>query len=83
MADALIDLIGAILSNPVLRWILAGILVTYMGSCIVKPYRICKACNRSKESHSSTFKGAFGPCRACKGVGHHVRVGARILGRKL
>ncbi|MFI7644297.1 hypothetical protein [Nonomuraea sp. NPDC049400] len=83
MVDALINLIDAILGNPVVLSILAGAAVTYVASCVVKPYKICKACNRSKESHSKLYKGAFGPCRACKGAGHHVRVGARILGRKL
>ncbi|MFG3442720.1 hypothetical protein ACGF0J_36230 [Nonomuraea sp. NPDC047897] len=54
----------------------------YLTSCAFHPYMKCKQCNRSKESHSTTFKGAFGKCRTCNGVGHHVRWGARVLGRK-
>ncbi|MEV0597614.1 hypothetical protein [Nonomuraea cavernae] len=57
-------------------------LAVYFGSCYFHPYRKCKACNRSKESHSTTFKGAFGKCRACNGRGHHIRLGARILNQK-
>jgi excinuclease UvrABC ATPase subunit len=56
--------------------------VVYMASCYFHPYQRCKTCNRSKELHSTTFKGAFGKCRACKGVGHSVRLGAKILNRK-
>ncbi|GGO71131.1 hypothetical protein GCM10012289_36140 [Nonomuraea cavernae] len=54
----------------------------YLLSCHYHPYMKCKTCNRSKESHSTTFKGAFGKCRACDGRVHHVRFGARILNRK-
>lgn len=56
-------------------------LVVYLGSCISHPYRACKACGRSKESHSKMFKGAFGRCPSCRGRGHHVRWGARMLGK--
>ena len=83
MADALISLIGSILGNPAALAFIVGYIVVYMGTCIVKPYRVCKACNRSKETHSKLFPGAFGACRACSGRGHHLRLGARILGRKL
>lgn len=63
--------------------IIAGIAVVgYLISCAFHPYMKCKACNRSKESYSETFKGAFGKCRTCNGKGHHVRWGARFLGRK-
>lgn len=75
MVDLLTD-------SPILLLALATAAV-YMISCVVHPYRVCKTCNRSKETHSSTFKGAFGPCRSCQGRGHHLRFGARILGRKL
>lgn len=68
--------------EPILLLVLA-VAVVYMGSCLVHPYKACKACKRSKESHSTLFKGAFGACRSCKGVGHHLRFGARLLGRKL
>jgi hypothetical protein len=64
-------------------WLVLAIVVVYLGSCAAHPYRACKACGRSKESHSSLFKGAFGPCPSCKGRGHHLRLGARLLGRKL
>lgn len=83
MADALISLVGSILGNPAVLSLIVGAAAVYMGSCVVKPYRACKACKRSKESHSTLFRGAFGRCPACKGVGHHLRFGARILGRKL
>lgn len=83
MADALINLIGSILSNATALSLIVGAAVVYMGSCIVKPYRACKACHRTKESHSTLFKGAFGACPSCRGVGHHLRFGARLLGRKL
>gem|GEM_PF-4733392 len=63
--------------------ILVGILIIgYLISCAFHPYMRCKTCNRSKESHSTTFNGAFGKCRACHGKGHHIRRGARLLGRK-
>ena len=54
----------------------------YFVSCYFHLYKTCKTCNRSKESHSTTFKGAFGKCRACNGAGHSVRFGAKILNRK-
>jgi hypothetical protein len=73
------DLIAA---HPALFFTLVAVAV-YLGSCVVHPYKGCKACKRSKESHSTLFKGAFGACRACGGRGHHLRLGARILGRKL
>lgn len=68
--------------DPLLTLALVVVAV-YLGSCMVHPYVRCSSCNRSKESHSTVFKGAFGPCRACNGRGHHLRFGARILGRKL
>jgi hypothetical protein len=81
--DALIHLIVNILNNPAALALVTGVIVVYMSSCIVKPYRICKACRRTKESHSKIFKGAFGACRSCRGRGHHLRLGARMLGKKL
>lgn len=68
--------------DPVLLLALV-LVVVYMGSCLVHPYMRCSRCNRSKESHSMVFKGAFGACRACNGRGYHLRFGARLLGRKL
>lgn len=65
-----------------LVWFAIVMAVVYLGSCYFHPYMKCPRCNRSKESHSTTFKGAFGKCRACGGVGHSVRFGAKILGRK-
>jgi len=67
--------------HPLFTLILIFIVV-YMGSCVIHPYVRCRACNRSKESLSRTFRGAFGPCRSCKGRGHHLRFGARLIGRK-
>lgn len=61
--------------------LVALIAAVYLGSCAVHPYRPCAACGRSKESHSAMFKGAFGPCRSCAGRGHHVRWGARLIGK--
>lgn len=83
MADALINLIGALLSNRAFWAFIIGYIVVNVLSCIVKPYKVCKACNRSRETHSTIFPGAFGSCRACKGVGYRLRFGARILGKKL
>lgn len=83
MTDALINLIGSILGNSAALSLFVGAAVVYVGSCIVHPYRACKACKRSKESHSTMFRGAFGACRTCNGRGHHLRFGARVLGRKL
>lgn len=83
MADALISLIGSILGNRAALALIVGVAIVYAVSCRVHPYRACKACRRSKESHSTLFKGAFGGCRACGGRGHHLRLGARILGKKL
>lgn len=60
--------------------LVALIIAVYLGSCAVHPYRPCAACGRSKESRSQMFN-AFGPCRSCSGRGHHVRWGARILGK--
>lgn len=71
-----------IADNPILFFALISAAV-YLGSCAIHPYRACKACKRSKESHSTLFKGAFGTCRSCKGRGHHLRFGARLLGRRL
>jgi len=59
-----------------------AVLVVYFGSCYFHPYMKCKTCNRSRESYSTTFKGAFGKCRSCDGRGHHIRFGARVLNRK-
>lgn len=67
--------------HPLLTLALIMIAV-YLGSCLIHPYRRCRSCNRSKESHSTLFKGAFGKCLSCRGVGHHIRWGARLLGRK-
>jgi hypothetical protein len=67
--------------HPVLVITLVALGV-YLVSCFVHPYMKCSNCNRSKEHHSSTFKGAFGTCRACGGRGHTVRLGAKLLGRK-
>ncbi|WP_049562284.1 hypothetical protein [Nonomuraea sp. SBT364] len=61
--------------------LLALIAAIYLGSCAAHPYRACGACGRSKESHSTMFKGAFGACRSCAGRGHTVRLGARLLGK--
>jgi hypothetical protein len=55
MADLLAD-------SPIVLFALVAAVV-YLGSCAVHPYRACKACKRSKESHSTLFKGAFGACR--------------------
>lgn len=71
-----------IASNPILFFALAAAAI-YLGSCAVHPYKACKACKRSRESHSTLFKGAFGTCRSCRGRGHHLRLGARFLGKKL
>lgn len=71
-----------IADNPILFFALISAAV-YLGSCVVHPFKACKACKRSKESHSTLFKGAFGACRSCNGRGHHLRLGARLLGRKL
>lgn len=72
---------GEIPVNLILA-ITAIAIVIYLVSCKFHPYMRCKTCNRGKESHSTTFKGAFGKCRACNGKGHHVRWGARFLGHK-
>lgn len=61
--------------------LLALIVAVYLGSCAAHPYRACRACGRSKESHSTMFKGAFGACRSCAGHGHRVRFGARLLSK--
>lgn len=71
-----------IADSPILFFALCFVAV-YMGSCVIHPYKACKACKRSRESHSTLFKGAFGACRSCHGRGHHLRFGARLLGRKL
>ena len=71
-----------IADNPILFFALCFVIV-YMGSCMLKPFRVCKACRRTRESHSKLFKGAFGACRSCNGRGHHLRLGARLLGKKL
>ena len=63
--------------------VLVLIAVVYLGSCAVHPYLRCTACNRSKETSSVVFKRAFGPCRNCRGRGHTLRFGARVLGRKI
>jgi hypothetical protein len=55
----------------------------YLASCAIHPFKACKACKRSRASHSTMFRGAFGACRSCRGRGHHLRFGARLLGRKL
>lgn len=68
--------------DPILLLALIAVAV-YLGSCLVHPYRACNACGRSKESHSTLFRGAFGACRACNGRGHTLRFGARLLGRKI
>ena len=83
MADALINLIGSILANRAALALILGVAIVYGLSCLIHPYRACKACRRTKESHSTVFKGAFGACRACGGRGHHLRLGARLLGRKI
>ncbi|MGC5015510.1 hypothetical protein ACLQ2R_32520 [Streptosporangium sp. DT93] len=67
--------------NPVLA-IAVILTILYLISCKFHPYMRCKACNKSKESNSTTFKGAFGKCRTCNGKGHSVRLGARFLGHK-
>lgn len=54
----------------------------YLGSCAIHPYTRCGACGGSGESRSSSFRGAFGPCRRCKGTRSVTRAGARLLGRK-
>lgn len=82
MADALINLIGSMLGNRAILALIISIAIVYGISCHIHPYRACKACKRSKESYSTMFKGAFGGCRACGGVGHHLRLGARLLGKK-
>lgn len=56
-------------------------LVGYLVSCGAHPYRVCTACGGSKESHSTTFKGAYGVCRPCGGQGRTVRFGAKLLGK--
>jgi len=65
-----------------LFWFAVICIVIYMTSCAFHPYMKCSRCNRSRESHSTTFKGAFGKCPACNGIGHSVRLGAKLLGRK-
>ncbi|KAB8186827.1 hypothetical protein FH608_045880 [Nonomuraea phyllanthi] len=83
MADAILNLIGSLLGNPAAWALGGGYLVVNVASCIFKPYKVCKKCNRSRETHSTIFPGTFGWCRACKGVGYRLRVGARLLGKKL
>ena len=80
MTGALLS-VHAVGMHPVLVITLMALGV-YLASCFVHPYMKCSNCNRSKEHHSSTFKGAFGTCRPCGGRGHTVRFGARIFGRK-
>ncbi|WP_144070242.1 hypothetical protein [Nonomuraea indica] len=55
--------------------------IVYLLSCAIHPYKICPACKKSGQSNSTTFKGAFGACRRCKGTGRRIRAGARLLGR--
>lgn len=68
--------------HPLIWLAIAIAILGYLGSCAVHPYMKCPKCNRSRESHSTTFKGAFGKCRACDGVGHSIRLGAKLLGLK-
>lgn len=70
------------LVHPLIFSIAVVAIGVYGASCIFHPYMKCKQCNRSRESHSATFKGAFGKCRGCNGRGHHVRWGAKMLGTK-
>ncbi|MET8864717.1 hypothetical protein ABZW11_17405 [Nonomuraea sp. NPDC004580] len=66
--------------DPILLLALIAAAV-YLGSCARHPYRPCKSCGRSKETRSQLFKGAFGACRGCRGRGHYVRWGARLIGK--
>lgn len=53
----------------------------YLLSCAIHPFKVCPACQKTGQSTSTTFKGAFGPCRRCGGSGRRIRAGARLLGR--
>lgn len=66
-----------------LELIAAGAIFTavYLISCWFHPYRVCKACEGSGRSLSTTFRGAWGDCRSCKGTGRKIRFGAYVLGR--
>ena len=55
--------------------------VVYLISCWFHPYRVCKPCDGTGKSRSTTFKGAWGDCRPCKATGRKIRFGAYLLGK--
>lgn len=63
--------------------LLAALIVAavYLCSCLIWPYGPCLAClTRPRRNHGSNSR-RWGRCRACKGTGERLRVGARVLRR--
>ncbi|MET8334334.1 hypothetical protein [Streptosporangium canum] len=65
-----------------LLWIIGPFAAWYLLSCIRHPFKPCMWCGRGGESKSTSYPGAFGTCRLCRGKGRRLRVGARLMGRK-
>ncbi|MBG0828578.1 hypothetical protein HS041_12440 [Planomonospora sp. ID67723] len=61
--------------------VLALLTAWYLISCLVYPFKPCPICGRGGEVRSTSYPGAFGNCRICKGSGRRRRTGARLLGR--
>jgi DnaJ-class molecular chaperone len=52
--------------------------VGYVIACAVWPYRRCSRCGGTGKHRSPSGK-AWRPCGRCKGAGHRVRAGRRVV----
>lgn len=70
-------------SLPMLTLITAAAVaaITYLASCRVWPYARCRSCYGAGTGSGSNRR-RWNHCRACRGSGKRLRLGARLLTRK-
>ncbi len=49
----------------------------YLAICAVKPFKRCKRCHGT--GYKRLMLGRTRLCRRCEGVGHHIRLGPKLL----
>ena len=58
-----------------------AVVLHYVGSCIVRPYRDCLLCNGRGFYRSSSNRKLSRPCRWCRSSGKRLRLGRRAWNR--
>jgi len=57
------------------------VVLAYVGSCIVRPFRDCWLCNGNGHHRSRSNRKLSRPCRWCRSSGKRLRAGRRLWNR--